>query len=79
MNLATGPAPQGPGVGEGFWSERLPRRFALTEHRADLLGEPHGYGCLPFDAAGPGRSALALHDLPGAGRAVDELGPALRP
>ena len=77
MNLATGPAPQGPGVGEGFWSERLPRRFALTEHRADLLGEPHGYGCLPFCASSS--SALALPALPGAGRAVDELGPALRP
>lgn len=29
-----------------FWSERLSGRLSLVEHRGDILGEPHGFGCL---------------------------------
>lgn len=54
MSLAIGPE-----TGEAFWSESLPRHFMLLEHREDLLGEPHGFGCLPFDSKG------RLHALEG--------------
>ncbi len=37
---------------EAFWSARLRRRLTLLEHRPDLLGEPHGFGCLLYDAKG---------------------------